>query len=153
MTTDDASAALSELRYTLLIVGTMGPKGAHFMVANWGLQASFDPWRFLLMLKKSSHTREYAEKGKAFTINLLNESERKLVTEIQKKKGDGFPGKEGPAGAPRLAQAFAGFDCKVLKVEDLGGDHVLVVADVVDGWKTGDGPALTLPELKLSYAG
>lgn len=153
MTTDDASAALSAIRYTLLIVGTNGPTGPHFMVANWGLQGSFDPWRYLLMLKKSSHTREYAERGKSFTINLLDGKERTLVAEIQKKKGNGFEAREGPAGAPRLARAFAGFDCKVLKVEDLGGDHVLVVADVVDGWKRGEGPALTLEDLKLSYAG
>lgn len=153
MTIDDASAALSEIRSTLLVVGTRGPNGDHFMVANWGTQASFDPWRYVICVKKTAHTLEYLKGHKAFTISLLDGAHKKLVMEIMKSKGDGHKGEKSATDVPRLPESYAGFDCRLLKVEDVGGDHALVVADVVDGWKRGDGPALAVQDLKLSYAG
>lgn len=153
MSVDDASAALTELRYSLLVIGTNGPTGPHFMIANWGVQASFDPWRFILMLKKTSHTLSYARASGAFTVNLLDASKRNLVTRLLKEKGEGFDGIDATIDAPRLKDAYAGFECKILDAIDIGGDHTLVVSDVVEGWKTGEGPPVTLPELKLSYAG
>lgn len=153
MSIDDASAALSEIRSTLLLIGTKGDTGDHFMVANWGTQASFDPWRYVIALKKTSHTLAHAKKRKAFTVNLLHPDQKQVVTETMKSKGEGKKGDKGPVDAPRLPESFAGFDCKVLEVHDDAGDHMLVIADIVDGWKKGDGPAATVQELKLSYAG
>lgn len=155
MSIDDASAALSEIRYSLLILGTQGEEGAHFMVGNWGVQASFDPWRFVFAAKKTSHMLRYAQKHGAFTVNLLSESSdyAPLVKEIMKKKGDGHKSAKGSLAAPRLPEAYAGFDCKLLQAIDVGGDHVILVADVVDGWKSGEGPAVVLADMKLSYSG
>lgn len=152
MTVDDASAALSEMRYSLLILGTNGPGGPHFMVGNWGTQASFDPWRFVMLLKRDAHTLANARARGAFTVNLLDEAHKDAARQVMKGKADG-QGAKGALDAPRFPDAYAGFDCRVLDVHDVGGDHMLVVADVVDGWKTGDGPAVTLRDLKLSYAG
>lgn len=153
MSIEDASAALGEIRSTLLILGTSGAKGAHFMVGNWGTQASFDPWRFVMLLKKSAHTLEYANKHHAFTVNLLHEAQKDLVLKLMKAKGEGHAAEKGSLDAPRLPESFAGFDCRVLEAHDIGGDHMLVVADVVDGWKKGDGPAITVQDAGLSYAG
>ena len=153
MSIDDASAALGEIRSTLLILGTSGANGAHFMVGNWGTQASFDPWRFVMLLKKSAHTLDYANKHHAFTVNLVGAAHKDLVLKLMKAKGEGHASQKGPLDAPRLPEAFAGFDCKVLETHDIGGDHMLVVADVVDGWKTGEGPAMTVRDAGLSYAG
>lgn len=150
MTIDDASSALSRLRSTLLILGTKRPDGPHYMVANWGVQASFDPWRFVMMLKRSSHTRHYAKTNGAFTVNLLDASQKALAAGIQKAKGEGHGGEGGALDAPRLPEAFAGFDCKVLEERDIGGDHLLFVCDIVDGWSKSDGPALMLADIKQS---
>lgn len=153
MTIDDASAALSELRSTLLILGTSGLSGPHFMVGNWGTQASFDPWRFVMALKKSAHTLDYAKEHHAFTVNLLAKDQRPVVLALMKAKGEGHAAEKAAVDAPRLPEAYAGFDCKVIETTDIGGDHLLVVADVVDGWKRGDGPAMTVQDAGLSYAG
>ncbi|MHB8585155.1 MAG: flavin reductase family protein [Thermoplasmatota archaeon] len=153
MTTDEASAALSSVRYTLLIIGTKGEKGPHFMIANWGVQASFDPWRYVLLLESDSHTLAYVKKTGAFTVNLLGEDQGKLAKEVLKKKGEGLTGGPGPLSAPRFSDAKWGIDCKVIQTLDIGGDHTLVVADIVDGWGPKKGAALTLGEVKLSYAG
>lgn len=153
MTIEDASAALSEIRTTLLILGTSGAKGPHFMVANWGTQASFDPWRFVMLMKKSAHTLDYANKHHAFTVNLLNKEQKPVVLALMKAKGEGHAGEKAAVDAPRLPEAFAGFDCKVIQTSDIGGDHMLVVADIIDGWKKGDGPAMTVQDAGLSYAG
>jgi len=153
MSVDDASAALSEMRYTAYLVGTLGPRGPHFMLGNWGTQASFDPWRFVCMIKRTAHTLENLKARRAFTINLVDAAHKARIQDIMRRKGEGLPGGKGALDAPRLEGSFAGFDCKVLDVHDTGGDHMLVVAEVVDGWKTGDGPAVALDDLALSYAG
>lgn len=153
MSIDDASAALSSIRTTLLILGTSGAKGPHFMVGNWGTQASFDPWRWVMLLKKSAHTLDYAKKHHAFTVNLLDKAHKDLVLKLMKAKGEGHQGGKGALDAPRLAEAFAGFDCRVIETHEIGGDHLLVVADVVDGWKKGEGPAMTVQDAGLNYAG
>ena len=153
MSIDDASGALSEIRTTLLILGTSGAKGAHFMIGNWGTQASFDPWRWVMLMKKTAHTLDYAKKHHAFTVNLLHKDQKPLVLALMKAKGEGHKGDKGALDAPRLPEAFAGFDCKVIETHDIGGDHMLVVADIVDGWKKGEGPAMTVQDAGLSYAG
>lgn len=153
MSTDDASAALGEIRTTLLILGTSGARGPHFMIGNWGTQASFDPWRFVMLMKKSAHTLDYAKTHHAFTVNLLEIAQKPLVLQLMKAKGEGHAAEKGPIDAPRLPEAYAGFDCKVLETYDIGGDHFLVVADVVDGWKRGEGPSMTVQDAGLSYAG
>ncbi|HVM45185.1 MAG TPA: flavin reductase family protein [Candidatus Thermoplasmatota archaeon] len=153
MSADDASAALAQIRTTLLVLGTKGVQGPHFMVANWGTQASFDPWRFVMLVKKSAHTLGYAKAHQAFTVNLLRAGEAGLVKEIMKAHGEGRRAEKGSVDAPRLPEAYAGFDCAVLETIDIGGDHMLVVADVVDGWKNGEGPALLVQDAGLNYAG
>lgn len=153
MSIDDASSALSEIRTTLLILGTAGANGPHFMIANWGTQASFDPWRWVMLLKKTAHTLDYARKHHAFTVNLLHKDQKPLVLSLMKAKGEGHKADKGALDAPRLLEAFAGFDCKVIETHDIGGDHMLVVADIVDGWKKGEGPAMTVQDAGLPYAG
>jgi flavin reductase (DIM6/NTAB) family NADH-FMN oxidoreductase RutF len=153
MSTDDASKALSSIQYTAIVVGTKSPKGNHFMLANWGTQASFDPWRYVVMLKKESHTLANARRNEAFTVNLVTPDQEETIRAVMKKKGEGMPGSDGPTGAPRLADAFAGFDCKVVETHDIGGDHILVVSEVVDGWCNEESPALTLGKMNLAYAG
>ena len=140
------------MRYTLLVLGTKGGEGAHFMLGNWGTQASFDPWRFVMLLKREARTLANLRAHGAFTVNLLDAAHKDLAKDVMKGKADG-KGDEGPLDAPRLPGAYAGFDCRLIEVHEIGGDHVAVVADVVDGWKTGEGPALVLAEMKLSYAG
>lgn len=153
MTTDDASAALTQVRSTLMIIGSTGATGPHFMVGNWGTQASFEPWRFVFLLKKSARTLQNVKASGSFTVNLIDAPQKAVVMQLMKAKGEGHTGEKGPLDAPRLPEAYAGFDCKLLEAHDIGGDHVLVVADVVDGWKKGEGPALTVGEAGLSYAG
>jgi flavin reductase (DIM6/NTAB) family NADH-FMN oxidoreductase RutF len=153
-TTDAASDALRSLHYTLLIVGSKGPSGAHWMVANWGTQASFEPRRFVIALKNDARTLEYAKHKGAFTINLLDAEHGALARDVLKTHGlDEHEGEEATVEAPRLPEAVAGFDCQLVEAHDIGGDHTLVTADVVGGWKRGDAKALMLEDLRLSYAG
>lgn len=154
MTAEDASAALSEIRSTLLVVGTQGETGPHFMIANWGTQASFEPRRFVLALESDSHTAKYVRERGAFTVGLVDAQHKDLVKTILKKKGwDGHEGEEARVEAPRLPEAFAGIDCRLVDLLEIGGDHVLAVGDVVGGWKKGEGPALRLDEMHMSYSG
>lgn len=153
--TEAASEALSLVHSTFLIVGTKGPEGGpHYMVANWGTQASFDPWRYVIAIKNVARTLKNAKDAGAFTVNLLEASKKDVVKEILKTKGwNDHAADEGPTDAPRLPEAYAGFDCRVLDTIDVGGDHTLVVGEVVGGWKTKDAKPLMLGDMALSYSG
>jgi flavin reductase (DIM6/NTAB) family NADH-FMN oxidoreductase RutF len=151
---DAASAALSLVPTAFLVIGTRGPQGAHYMVANWGTQASFDPWRYVIALKNEARTLRYAKEAGGFTVNFLDEAHKGVVKEVLKSKGwDGHAGKEGVTQAPRLPEAFAGFDCRLLDTIDVGGDHQLAIGEIVAGWKDEEAEPLTLADLKMSYSG
>jgi flavin reductase (DIM6/NTAB) family NADH-FMN oxidoreductase RutF len=63
----------------------------------------------------------------------------------------------GPeTGCPIIAGAAAYLECRVVSITDNGGDHDLVVGEVVGAGVHKDGKAtetLTLPDLGWSYAG
>jgi flavin reductase (DIM6/NTAB) family NADH-FMN oxidoreductase RutF len=64
---------------------------------------------------------------------------------------------EGPiTGCPILEGAAAYLECKVSTIHDVGGDHNIIVGEVVGAGsiKPGDAKdALTLPDLGWSYGG
>ncbi|HOU41626.1 MAG TPA: flavin reductase, partial [Promineifilum sp.] len=63
----------------------------------------------------------------------------------------------GPmTGCPVLEGAAAVIECRVVQLIDIGGDHDLLVGEVVNALllKPGDPhTSLTLPDLNWSYAG
>ena len=59
-------------------------------------------------------------------------------------------------GAPVLAGAAAFIECKVTQIVDVGGDHDLLVGEVINAGILKEGAVedtLTLPHVGWSYAG
>lgn len=149
-----AGDALTLVPYPAFVVGTTNEAGSpHFMLANWGTQASFEPWRFVVALTNTARTLAYAKRGQAFTVNLLDSNQKNTPRAIVRAKGADQPFTPGATKAPRLAASFAGFDCVLTDVLEIGGDHVLLVGEVVSGWKTQDATALGLADAGMRYAG
>jgi flavin reductase len=110
----------------------------HGMTANAVSSVSLDPRLVLVCVERSTVMAERVQRAGAFALSLLTAGQ----AEISDRFADGdrpdgdeqFAGVEVAAaatGSPILAGAMAWLDCRVWETYD-GGDHVIVVGEVVD---------------------
>lgn len=95
---------------------------------------SLDPAQVVLCPSRSSTSWPEIRKAQTFCVNVLSASQRHLSDRFARSGGAKFGGVEWrPAGggAPILAGASAWFELSI-RAEHPGGDHTVVVADVVD---------------------
>lgn len=111
----------------------------HGMTVNAFLSVSVTPPTMLVSLSKKSRTAELVGKAKAFTINLLADSQAlesdRFAGRHKDKEEDRFSGlstSKGATGCPVLSGTMGHLDCKVVNAFD-GGDHTLYVGEVVSG--------------------
>lgn len=106
------------------------------MLASFIEQAGFDPPMLTMAVGKGRPLLEGMKEDAAFGIHVVSEKNGALVKSFSKPDGgDPFEAHElvgHPLGVPRLAEAMAFLDCRVRQSMD-AGDHVVVLAEVVDG--------------------
>jgi flavin reductase (DIM6/NTAB) family NADH-FMN oxidoreductase RutF len=117
------------------------------MMASWVQQAAFDPPAVSIALaKERAIGRLIAESG-ALALSVLPERDTMLMKRYARgiKLGeDPFAGVDTiptPAGIPVLKQSLAWLECRVIETCDFGGDHDLIIAEVVAGELLQQGPA------------
>jgi flavin reductase (DIM6/NTAB) family NADH-FMN oxidoreductase RutF len=163
MSEKNISDVLGMMPYGFYSITSRYADEVNAMVANWITQSSFEPRLVTLALQKTSYSHDMITKGKVFAVNLFKTAEAegiKPFTKSRKKNpakmetADFTPGPE--TGCPILAGATAYLECKVRQVVDVGGDHDLIVAEVVGaGLKEKVNPSdiLSLPDLGWNYSG
>lgn len=163
MSDDRVKDALKMMPYGFYSITSCTPDDANAMVANWVMQASFQPRLIAIGLQKTCYTHGLLEQGGSFAINIFAQEDSEAVmpfTKGRSKNPDKMKGaeySEAPVtGCPVLAGAAAFVECRVMQIVDIGGDHDIVIGEVVGGdvmKEIAAGEALTLPELGWSYAG
>lgn len=152
--------ALRQLSYGLYVIGVRGNGDGDMnaMTASWVVQCSFDPPLVMVAIRKPSRSYDMVKRGKVFSLNLLDKSERKIIRALERPSevaGDKL-GKVGHAeedtGAPILRHAFAYVECRVRKIYE-PGDHALVIGEVVHACVRSKGQPLTCADLKWHYGG
>lgn len=163
MAEDPISDALKMMPYGFYSITSKLEGDLNIMVANWIIQASFEPRLMVLALQKTSYSYRLITQGKVFAVNIFNQAGAEAIkpfTKSRVKKPEkveqaGFlPGPQ--TGCPILKEASAYLECRVVQVVETGGDHNLVIGEVVGGGVQKPGDAkdmLTLPFLGWSYAG
>lgn len=163
MSDDAAKDALEMMPYGFYSITSRDDNEVNIMVANWVVQSSFEPRLITLALQKTAYSHDLIESGKVFAVNIFNKADAEAIKPFTKsrnknpdkvKEAEYSPGPE--TGCPILEDAAAYLECKVLKIVDVGGDHDLVVGEVVGAGvrKPGDAAeSLTLPDIGWSYAG
>lgn len=163
MTKDPIKEALQRIPYGFYSITSKNGDEVNAMVGNWLTQVSYEPRLVMFALAKSAYTHEVVTAGGVFAINLFNKEDSdhiKPYTKSRAKKPDKMaaaawmPAPE--TGCPILEGAAAVIECRVAQLIDLGGDHDLLVGEVVNAviLKPGDDhTTLTLPHLGWNYAG
>lgn len=163
MTEKPIKEALNRMAYGFYAITTRDGEEVNAMVANWVTQASFTPRLITMGIQKTCYSRGLMESGKVLAVNIFLKEDQEAITPFAKgrsknpdkmKDAQYEPGPE--TGCPILEDAAAYVECRVVQIMDIGGDHDLVVGEVVGAGvlKPGEvGDSLTLPDLGWSYAG
>jgi flavin reductase (DIM6/NTAB) family NADH-FMN oxidoreductase RutF len=163
MAHDPIKDALHMMAYGFYAITSRSDEDINAMVANWVMQASFEPRLIALGLQKTSYSHNLIEAGQVFAVNIFNKADAEAIkpfTKSRYKKPDKMEDvvyTEGPeTGCPILDIAAAYLECRVVGKLDVDGDHDIVVGEVVGGGVRKPGKAtdtLTLLDLGWNYAG
>lgn len=163
MPEDPIKDALGMMPYGFYAISSRAGDDANIMVANWVMQASFEPRRMVLGLQKTSYSYGLVQAGKVFAINIFKKTGAEAIKPFTKSRMKNpakmeminyTPGPE--TGCPILEGAAAYLELRVLQIVDVAGDHDLVVGEVVGAGVRDPGEAgesLSLPDLGWNYSG
>jgi len=163
MTEINVKKALQRLPYGLYGVTSRNGDEVNAMVITWITQVSFEPRMLAIAVQKTSYSYELIKEGQVFVLNIFNQEDFELIKPITKgrsKKPDKMEGikysMDSITGAPLLEEAAAYLECKVVNILDVGGDHNIIVGEVVGASIKKPGETkdtLTLTNIGWSYAG
>jgi flavin reductase (DIM6/NTAB) family NADH-FMN oxidoreductase RutF len=163
--------AMHELPYGIYVVGSSAAGQPNAMIADWVLQLSFSPRLVGVAFERDSTNLVNIRANNALTINLLDSEGMTLARNfVQPTSGAKIHGRGAAASAARHDK-LAGVDhrrdprgCPILddaivwiqaEAEQFlpVGDHVLVVARVLDAAIQASGDPLTSTLTGWSYSG
>jgi len=163
MADDKVKAALKMMPYGFYAFTTKSGDDLNAMVVNWVSQMSFSPRLLAVGIQKSCYSHGLVKAGGVFGLNLFLQSNADAIMGITSSRAR-KPEKMQQAdfttapqtGVPVLAGAAAYLECAVKQVVDIGGDHDIIVgevlhADVLEEAAPAD--LLSLTQLGWSYAG
>jgi flavin reductase (DIM6/NTAB) family NADH-FMN oxidoreductase RutF len=163
MSDDPIKDALKLIPYGFHSLTSRHGDDVNAMVFNWFSQVSFEPRLVAVGLQKDCYSHGLIEKEGVFAVNIFREEDKEAIMPLTKgrakkpNKMQEVSYKPGPeTGCPVLDGAAAYLECKVSQIVDIGGDHDIVVAEVINAGllKEADlDDILTLPKIGWSYAG
>ena len=164
MSEDPIKDALTMIPYGFYCITTNDGEGeVNIMVANWLTQTSFSPRMLALGLAKNSYSYGLLQKGKVFAVNIFRKEDDRIIKTFTKSR-ERNPEKVSNASftlspniaCPVVEGAAAYLEVRVSKIVDVGGDHDMVIGEVIGAGveKPGEcADTLTLVDLGWSYAG
>lgn len=128
------------------IVTTMTPEGPRGLTVSAFTSISLNPPLVLVSISKASRVHSYFMRSDAFAINLLADDQKSVSQRFagMDETADRFRGMNfspGQTGSPVVQGVRAVVECRKWKVYD-GGDHSIMVGEVVRAQKLNDKPPL-----------
>ncbi len=131
----------------------------HGYTSSWMTQVSFKPPLLALGVRAESRSRQMMGESGVFCLHFLGKDQQDLAQRFFKpsqQAGDklsGFATTPGvKTGCPVLTDCLAHAECRVVQVVE-GGDHSIVVAEVVDCALHREGEPLLLSDTPWQYGG
>lgn len=158
MTASERRTALQIIPYGLYVVGVTHGASTLAYTANWISQCSFEPPLVMMGVKRDSRSRRVLGEGGVFSINIVGSEDQEMAaffTRAPSAEGESFGDyrfERGATGAPLLLDALAALDCRVTAIHE-GGDHSIVVGEIVGAKVRGKGRPLTMQTTGWKYAG
>ncbi len=163
MSEDAIKDALHLLPYGFYSITSRNGDEVNAMVANWVMQASFTPRLMAVALQKKAYSHSVISEGGVFAVNIFRAEDADAIRPYTKgraknpeKMSDADYRPAPETGCPVLAGAAAYVECRVVDLVDVGGDHDILVGEIVGGEvlkESSREETLTLQDLGWSYAG
>ena len=112
---------------------------ASAMMASWVQQAAFEPPAVSVAMARGRAIMRLIDGSKKFALSVIPEADTSLMKRYARgvKEGEdplaGVETFETPGGVPAMKSALAWLECRLVERYDFGGDHDLLVAQVVAG--------------------
>ena len=151
--------ALRKIPHGVFVMGVKDGADVNAFTATWLTQVSFTPPLVAVGIKKDSHSLEMIRHDKVFSVNILGKDQKSVAEHFVKpatvvgEKLKDMPHHAGATGAPVLDQAIAFVECELREIANDGGDHAIVIGEVVEAGVRKDEPALTLLDTGWHYGG
>jgi flavin reductase (DIM6/NTAB) family NADH-FMN oxidoreductase RutF len=163
MSENASSDALKMIPYGFYAIGSQHDGDENIMVLNWLMQASFEPQLIAIGLMKNAYSYALIEKSGSFTVNLFSQTDKEALMPFTKGRAKNpdkmLDAKTSPSpnlASPVLESAAAFLECKVVNKLDTGGDHDIILAEVIHAevrTQVDAADLLSLPGIGWSYAG
>ena len=151
--------ALRKIPHGVYIIGVKNASHVNAFTGTWLTQVSFTPPLVAVGVKKDSHSFEMIKQGRVFSVNLLGKDQKAVAEHFVKpaivvgEKLKEVRHRFGKTGAPILEEAIAFVECEVREIANEGGDHAVIIGEVVEAGVHRDEPALTLMDTGWHYGG
>ena len=151
--------ALRKIPHGVYIIGVKQGAQLNAFTGTWLTQVSFTPPLVALGVKKDSHSFAMIQTDRVFTVNLLGKAQKPVAEHFVKpaavigEKLKEVRHRLGKTGAPILEEAIAYVECEVREIANEGGDHAIVIGEVVEAGIQRDEPVLTLMDTGWHYGG
>lgn len=127
------------------VITTKDKEGApNGLTANAFMSLSLNPPLVLISVDKGATCYSCFELQNGFTVNFLSEAQEEISRRFATKGADKFAGLNwhaGSNGAAIIEGSLGYVECKITQCHD-GGDHTIVVGEIVNVSATGDRPLL-----------
>jgi flavin reductase (DIM6/NTAB) family NADH-FMN oxidoreductase RutF len=118
------------------VIGVGKGEQRNAFTAAWVMQVSYDPLLVALSINSRHSSYAFVREDRAFSVNVLAAGQVERAAHFgQPASADKMTATDwttGRTGIPLLRSAIAWFECE-LESETPAGDHVLVLARVIDG--------------------
>ncbi len=117
------------------------------ITASSFVSVSADPPMVLVCLTRVHPAHSVIEEVRAFAVNILGAHQLEIglrFAGLRPEITDRFLGLAcalGVTGSPLLVDSLASLDCRLVKTHE-GGDHAILIGEVVHAQVAGDGPPL-----------
>jgi len=120
----------------ILTIGTHGRETG--MLVSWVMQAGFEPPMVSVAVRLGRYVCDWITAGEPFVLNVVGESQRKLMRHFAQGFELGMPAFDGltithcARGVPILCDSLGHLQCEPVRHVD-SGDHRVFLANVVRG--------------------
>ena len=127
------------------VITTRDKDGVPFgLTANAFTSLSLNPPLVVVCVDKTAQCYGCFHESKVFAVNVLSEDQEELSRRFATKNSAKFAGvewHEGNNGAALIEGAMGHIECRIVQTHD-GGDHTIMVGEIVSASASGDRPLL-----------
>jgi flavin reductase (DIM6/NTAB) family NADH-FMN oxidoreductase RutF len=151
--------ALRLFSYGMYIMTSRGKHGYAAGTVTWLSQASFKPPLVMAAIRRDSKLFVCLGESRVAAIHILSSDQKPIAqkffspTKVSDGRINGEPFVAGKTSAPVLKNFSAYIECQVKEIVDSGGDHAVIIMEIVDAELRDNVRPLVLADSPWSYAG